>query len=353
MARPCDGQRNPVPEQGLSNCVPGFRRHAGSGLTRIRAMSKLPAPAVMFRAYERHDPSFEGVFWLGVRTTGIFCRPTCRARTPKRENVEFFAAPGDALHAGYRPCMKCRPLDHGRRPPPLVARLLREVEREPGRRFRDAELAALNIDPSTARRQFKRYCGMTFQAYHRARRLGLALADIRKGRTVLDSQLDQGFESGSGFREAFARIVGAPPSRARDLAVLHAKWLETPLGAMLALADDRGLHLLDFVDRRGLERALEVLQRRLKARVLPGEHPVLTQIARELHEYFVGRRRVFDTPVVLTGSAFQSAVWNALRSIAAGTTRSYGELAAQIGQPTAVRAVGRANGDNRLSIIVP
>jgi AraC family transcriptional regulator of adaptative response/methylated-DNA-[protein]-cysteine methyltransferase len=249
--------------------------------------------------------------------------------------------------------MKCRPLDHGRKPPPVVARLLHEVEREPGRRYRDAELVAFGIDPSTARRQFKRYCGMTFQAYHRARRMGIALTDIRKGKTVLDSQLDQGFESGSGFREAFARIVGAPPSRACDLAALHAQWLETPLGAMLAVADDRGLHLLDFVDRRGLERALQVLQRRLKARVLPGEHPVLTQVARELREYFDGRRLAFDTPVALTGSVFQTAVWNALRAIAAGTTRSYGELAAIIGQPSAVRAVGRANGDNRLSIIVP
>ena len=194
---------------------------------------------------------------------------------------------------------------------------------------------------------------MTFQAYHRARRMGLALADIRKGKTVTDSQLDQGFESGSGFREAFTRIVGTAPSRARDVTVLHAKWLETPLGSMLALADDRGLHLLDFVDRRGLERALAVLQKRLNARVLPGEHPVLAQIARELTEYFDGTRMRFDTPVVLTGSAFQSSVWRALQSIPAGATNSYGELAARIGQPTAVRAVGRANGDNRLSIIVP
>jgi AraC family transcriptional regulator of adaptative response/methylated-DNA-[protein]-cysteine methyltransferase len=316
-------------------------------------MPNLPAPATMFRAYERHDPSYEGVFWLGVRTTGIFCRPTCRARTPKRENVEFFAAPSEALHAGYRPCMKCRPLDRGRKPPPLVAQLLLAVEREPGRRYRDSELTGMGIDPSTARRQFKRYCGMTFQAYHRARRMGIALADIRKGRTVLDSQLDQGFESGSGFRAAFARIVGAAPSRARELNVLHAQWLETPLGAMLALADDRGLHLLDFVDRRGLERALEVLQRRLKARIVPGEHPVLTQIGRELQEYFDGKRLAFTTPVVLTGSPFQSAVWSALQAIPAGTTCSYGGLAARIGQPSAVRAVGRANGDNRLSIIVP
>ncbi len=94
----------------------------------------------MYRAFERRDPAYEGVFWLGVRTTGIFCRPTCRARTPNRENVEFFAAPADALHAGYRPCRKCRPLDHGRKPPPLVEKLLLAVETEPGRRYRDAEL---------------------------------------------------------------------------------------------------------------------------------------------------------------------------------------------------------------------
>src|SRR6185369_17019262 len=294
------------------NCPPESRRRTFCGSTRIRLMSNLPAPATMYRALLRHDPTYEGVFWLGVRTTGIFCRPTCRARTPKRENVEFFAAPADALHAGYRPCMKCRPLDHGRKPPPLVEKLLLAVEEEPGRRYRDAELLDMGIDPSTARRQFKRYCGMTFQAYHRARRMGLALLDIRKGRTVLASQLDQGFESGSGFRDAFVRLVGATPSRAADVGVLHAKWIETPLGPMLALADDRGLHLLDFVDRRGLERALATLQKRLRARALPGEHQYLVQIERELGEYFSGARHVFETPVVLTGSDFQSRVWHAL-----------------------------------------
>ena len=319
----------------------------------MRVMSHLPTPQAMYRAFERKDPSYEGVFWLGVRTTGIFCRPTCRARTPKRENVEFFGAPTEALHAGYRPCMKCRPLDRGRKPPPLVQQLLVAVEREPGRRYRDAELMDMGIDPSTARRQFKRYCGMTFQAYHRARRMGLALLDIRKGRTVLDSQLDQGFESASGFREAFARLVGAAPSRAGDVGVLHAKWIETPLGAMLALADDRGLHLLDFVDRRGLERALVYLQKRLKARALPGNHRYLDQIERELGEYFAGTRRAFATPVELTGSPFQSRVWNALLAISPGDTCSYAELARRIGHPQAVRAVGRANGENRLSIVVP
>ena len=317
-------------------------------------MSHLPAPATMYRAFVRRDPAYEGVFWLGVRTTGIFCRPTCRARTPNRENVEFFAAPTEALHAGYRPCRKCRPLDHGRKPPPLVEKLLVAVEAEPGRRYRDAELAHMGIDPSTARRQFKRYCGMTFQAYHRARRMGLALLDIRKGKTVIDSQLDQGFESGSGFREAFTRLVGTAPSRAQDVGVLHAKWLETPLGAMLALADDRGLHLLDFVDRRGLERALAMLQRRLQARVLPGEHRYLdadrARARRILRRDATGVSKPRShSPARPFSPRCGMRCWRFPRARRARMR----ELAGRIGQPQAVRAVGRANGDNRLSIIVP
>ena len=239
--------------------------------------------ATMYRAFERRDPSYEGVFWLGVRTTGIFCRPTCRARTPKRENVEFFAAPCRCAARGLSavhevPAARPRPQAAAARGASCSSRS------RPNRAAATATPSspAMGIDPSTARRQFKRYCGMTFQAYHRARRMGLALLDIRKGKTVIDSQLDQGFESGSGFREAFTRLVGAAPSRAADVGVLHAKWLETPLGPMLALADDRGLHLLDFVDRRGLERALAMLQKRLRARALPGEHRYLAQIEREL-----------------------------------------------------------------------
>jgi AraC family transcriptional regulator of adaptative response/methylated-DNA-[protein]-cysteine methyltransferase len=307
----------------------------------------------MYRALVDHDPAFEGLFFVGVTTTGIFCRPTCRVRTPKRENVEFFATPQDALHAGFRPCRRCRPLDHGGKPPPLVERLLAAVEAEPSERLTDAGLLERGIDPSTARRQFKRYCGMTFHAYHRARRMGLALAGVRQGKTMLDLQLDQGFESGSGFREAFNRIVGTAPSRAHDVDCLYAQWFETPLGPMLAAADERGLALLEFVDRRSLERELTTLQRRLKRRILPGAHRHLTQIETELSAYFAGRSLVFKTPVTLAGSAFQRAVWTELLAISPGETRSYANIAASIGRPASVRAVGRANGDNRLAIIVP
>jgi AraC family transcriptional regulator of adaptative response/methylated-DNA-[protein]-cysteine methyltransferase len=307
----------------------------------------------MYRALVEHDPAFEGLFFVAVTTTRIFCRPTCRARTPRRDHVEFFRTPQEALLGGYRPCLRCRPLDHGQAPPPLVTELLAAVEAEPGSRLRDADLVTKGIDPSTARRQFKRYCGMSFQAYHRARRVGLALNGIRQGKKMLDLQLDQGYESGSGFREAFARLIGTAPSRARDARCLYAQWFETPLGSMLALADDDGLALLEFVDRRGLERELERIQRRLQRPLLPGTHRYLALIGVELAAYFSGRSLTFATPLSPRGSAFQRDVWNALIAIAPGTTRSYGEIAAAIGRPTAVRAVGRANGDNGLAIVIP
>jgi len=316
-------------------------------------MTKLPSPDVMYRAVVEHDAAFEGIFFVAVTTTGIFCRPTCRVRTPKRQNVEFFASPQDALHAGYRPCRRCRPLDHGRKPPRLVEQLLAAVEADPGERLRDVDLEARGIEPSTARRQFKRYCGMTFQAYHRARRMGLALTGVRKGNTMLDVQLDHGFESGSGFREAFSRLIGTAPSRAQHIDCLYARWIETPLGSMLALADDRGLALLEFVDRRGLEGELETLRDRLGQRILPGDHRFLGQIEDELAAYFSGRSLDFHTPLVFNGSPFQHAVWHALIAIPPGTTRSYADIAASLGRPAAVRAVGRANGDNPLCIIVP
>ena len=141
----------------------------------ITSISELPPVETMIRAFYDRDPSFEGIFFTGVRTTGIFCRPTCTAKKPVRENIEFFSSSTEAMLAGYRACLRCRPMNLEQRPTELIERLRAEVERAPGGRITEKELAALDIDPSTARRQFKRHYGMTFQAYHRARRMGLAL----------------------------------------------------------------------------------------------------------------------------------------------------------------------------------
>ena len=127
----------------------------------------------MYQAVVRRDSGYEGVFFTGVKTTGIFCRPTCRAKRPKPENVEFFPTINEALHGGYRPCRLCRPMDSTKPVPPLVEKLRRTVEDSAEGRVSDKDLAAMDVEPSTARRQFKAYHGMTFHAYQRARRMGL------------------------------------------------------------------------------------------------------------------------------------------------------------------------------------
>lgn len=308
---------------------------------------------ILFRALTERDASFEGVFYAGVKTTGIFCRPTCPAKKPLEKNVEFFATSRDALYAGYRPCARCHPLERVPEPPEVVKKLLAVVESAPDQRLREQDLRDMEIDPSTARRQFQRHYGMTFHAYLRARRMGRALQQIRQGDSVINTQIENGFESSSGFREAFGKIFGTPPRGAKNVDCMLAKWINTRLGAMLALANDDGLHLLEFVDRRGLEKEIERLRKKQGCTIVPGPHKYLEKISIELDSYFNGALTTFATPLVLSGSDFQLEVWNALQEIPVGTTRSYAEMSQRIGNPKAVRAMGRANGDNVLAIVVP
>ena len=213
----------------------------------------MPDDETFYAALAARDPEYEGVFYVGVRTTGVFCRPTCPARPPKRENCEFFRDAQQALLASYRPCQRCRPLSLPDETSDVVRRLVDAVERTPDKRWRDADFDALDVHASTARRQFRKRFGMTFAAYARARRLGAAFKAIRAGERVIAAQLEAGYESGSGFRDAFAKIMGAPPASGAARA-LFAAWLDTPLGPMTAIGDEEALYLLEYVDRRGLER---------------------------------------------------------------------------------------------------
>jgi len=319
----------------------------------MKTMELLPPNETMYHALVNRDPSFEGIFLVGVRTTGIFCRPTCPSKKPALENVEFFPSPNEALISGYRPCLRCHPMDPVQPAPDLIDRLRAEVEKAPDGRLTDKELASLAIDPSTARRQFKRYYGMTFQAYHRARRMGLALREVRRGESVEDARNGSGFGSESGFREAFVKIFGDPPTTAKRRDYLFAERLTTPLGTMLAVADDEGLRLLEFGDRRALENELPTLRQRLKKSVVPGEHPHLTATRNQLEDYFAGKNLEFDVPLAPVGSEFQLRAWEILRSIPVGETRSYSWMAQKLGDSELRRAVGRANGTNMIAIIIP
>src|SRR5438093_3644841 len=319
----------------------------------MKTMELLPPTETMFRALVNRDSSFEGIFFVGVRTTGIFCRPTCSAKKPARENVDFFATSSEALESGYRPCLRCHPMDPNQRAPKLIERLRIEVERAPDGRLTDKELTGLAIDPSTARRQFKRHYGMTFQAYHRARRMGLALTGVRRGGRVDEARNGSGFESESGFREAFTKIFGEPPTAAKARVPLFAERIDTPLGAMIAVADDEGLRLLEFIDRRATERELSILRHRLRTSAVPGEHRRLTSVRSQLADYFSGKNLEFNIPLAPVGSPFQLRAWKILQSIPEGETRSYSWMPKRLGDENARRAVGRANGTNMICIIIP
>jgi AraC family transcriptional regulator of adaptative response/methylated-DNA-[protein]-cysteine methyltransferase len=318
-----------------------------------RARQPLPPRRVMLRASARRDASYDGVFFTGVTSTGIFCRPTCPAKRPKPANMRFFATAREALFAGFRACLRCRPLSPAGATPDWLAPLLAAIERAPDRRMRDAELRQFGVEPSRVRRWFTKEHGMTFQAYARARRLGKAFTALNGGRKLDAVVFDHGFESHSGFRDAFAKWFGAPPGRARPHDCITFTWIESPLGPLLAASVQEGICLLEFSDRRMLEAQLTTLKRRIGRPALPGDDAHLKQLRRELGEYFDGKRRAFDVALFAPGSEFQTKVWNGLQQLGCGETVSYRELARRIGAPKAARAVGRANGMNRVAIVIP
>lgn len=317
-------------------------------------MKRLPPFETMYRALLRRDAAFEGVFCVGVKTTGVFCRPTCGARKPLARNVEFFGSAQEAILRGYRPCRKCDPTARESPTPQPVRKLLESVNLWPTDDAAECVRRA-GVGASSARRVFRRYFGMTFHQYHRARRMGMALRELEKGETVTSAALRGGFESLSGFGAAFRRTFGRSPKRAKDEVhvCLQMETIETPLGPMVAVADDAALRLLEFADRRALQRELGALAGGGDRVLTPGRNAILASIAGELRRYFAGGLRRFETPLALEGSPFELAVWRELLTIPPGTTRSYADMARALGRPGASRAVGRANGANRLAIIVP
>ena len=330
-------------------------------LESVSAPPPPPLPPVrdMQRAYLRSDASYDGVFYLGVRTTGVFCLPSCHARKPKVENVEFFAAPKQALFAGYRPCLKCHPLKADEEPA-WVRRLIDRVEKRPQERIRERDLRAMRIEPARVRRYFAARYGLTFQAYCRARRLARAFESIRNGQSIDDAVFDTGYESHSGFREAFRAAFGTPPGSVKQgtmtstaAPAITLAWIETPLGPMIAGANDSGVCVLEFTDRRRLEQQLATLRKRFNAAFVPGEHQYLARLRDELQEYFAGTRQTFTVPLAAPGTPFEERVWRALQEIPYGETRAYADIAREVGSPAAVRAVGRANGMNRIAIVIP
>ena len=305
-----------------------------------------------YEIFSTRNAAYSGQFYMAVTSTGIFCRPGCPARTPKLENCCFFDDAETALKAGYRPCKRCHPMNMPFEASALIKTLINLVESDPERRWSEKDLLTQNIDPSTARRQFKARFGMTFSAYVRQRNLARARQCLADGDSVIEAQLSAGFDSPSGFREAFSKTFGKAPNVA-DIKPLLIEWVDTPLGPMIIICDQSHLYLAEFTVRKNLQGQLEKLSKTYHRPVLPGRTKITDLAETQIRQYFSGQKQNFDLPLMPTGTDFQNRVWRELQAIPYGETRSYAQLAKAIGNGKAVRAVAGSNARNGLAIIIP
>ncbi|MCX6165902.1 MAG: methylated-DNA--[protein]-cysteine S-methyltransferase [Ignavibacteriae bacterium] len=308
---------------------------------------------IMYNALLKKDSSFEGLFFVAVKTTGIFCRPTCTARKPKRENVEFFNTSRDAIVHGYRPCKVCAPLENLGSMPEYIKKLIKEINDNPGTKLKDWDLRKRGLEPNKLRRWFKKNLNITFHSYQRMMRLNNAFTKIQSGEKVTSVAFDSGYESLSGFNDSFKSVVGNAPTKSGAKQVINIIRIETPIGPMYACATGKGICMFDFTDRRMLETEFKELTKYLNAVILPGENKHFNLLRKEIEEYFEGTRKSFTVPLDAPGTDFQKSVWEELRKISYGKTISYKTQATALKKPEAVRAVANANGHNRISIIIP
>lgn len=308
---------------------------------------------VMYKALVEKDSSFEGTFFAAIKTTGIFCRPTCNARKPKPENVEYYKTTKEAILKGYRPCKICNPLEKLGETPDNIKVILKELSLDPSLKFKDWDLIQKGLEPSKIRRWFLKNHGITFHAYQRMFRINSAFRKIQNGERVSSVAFDSGYESLSGFNDSFKSIFGVSPKKSKDKQIINVTRLETPLGTMFVCATEQGICLLEFTDRKMLETEFKALSRLLNADIIQGSNKHFDLLEQQLNEYFDGKRKEFSVPLFTPGTEFQKFAWDALMKIPYGLTHSYKHQASVIGKPEAIRAVARANGMNRISIIIP
>jgi AraC family transcriptional regulator of adaptative response/methylated-DNA-[protein]-cysteine methyltransferase len=309
-----------------------------------------------YRAIRSRDRRAEGQFFYAVVTTGVYCRPTCAARPALRANVRFHASAEEAERAGFRPCLRCRP----RGPSPAeqqaqlvsAARARLEAAEEP---LSLSVLAAgAGLSPSHFHRLFKRQVGMTPQQYAAACRLRRFDEEVRDGATVTAALYEAGYSSSSRFYEGGSGALGMTPSQLRrggEGLTIRRTIRACSLGQALIAATARGVCAIFLADRPdGLE--LQLRARFPRATIAPGDAGT-ERLAAVVVQLIDGAGVAPELPLDLVGTAFQQRVWRALREIPPGTTTTYGELAARIGAPGAVRAVGTACGANPVAVAVP
>ncbi|MFN0177595.1 MAG: bifunctional DNA-binding transcriptional regulator/O6-methylguanine-DNA methyltransferase Ada [Gemmatimonadales bacterium] len=323
----------------------------------INIMSVASSQERSWKAVLERDSSQDGRFVFGVRTTGIFCRPSCPARRPKRENVEFFPATIDAEVAGYRACKRCRP-DQSRPDRLAEVRSILETAESAPEVSLETLARRVGISPSHLQRTFKARYGVSprqFVVAHRGQRLRRAL---REQRSVARASYEAGFGSSSRLYEAADAMLGMTPARyARGGAGQLIEYTIVPIrhGLLLVATTDRGvcaafLGLEPGALTKSLQQEFPRAEIAMVAADRDGRHgELLHRVARHIDQGTPPGR----LPVDLSGTEFQLRVWRALQSIPRGKTRSYAEVASAIGNPRAVRAVATAIGSNRLAVLVP
>lgn len=300
-------------------------------------------------AFDRRDRTWDGRLVGGVRTTGIYCRPSCPARRPKRENVEFFPDGAAARAAGYRACLRCEPDDVNREEVALekAYRFYAAADEAPGL---EAVAAAVGYSPHHFHRLFKRATGVTPAAYYRTLRAKRAEAALADNARITDAIYDAGYSGPARFYADAKGRLGMTPSAWRDGGrgeTIRWATAETDLGTMLVAATDKGICRLSFD-----EDDAELRRRFPKAAIEPGG-AAMADLVRRTVAAVNAPEKPHDLPLDVRGTAFQEAVWRELTRIPAGETRTYSQIAAAVGRPAAVRAAGTANGDNNVAVLIP
>ncbi len=318
--------------------------------------AKAPVSDPRYDAVVARDPAWDGRFVYGVATTGVYCNPSCAARTPKAQNVSFHAGCDAAEAAGFRACKRCRPRDGGRdaRVASIIADACREIENAEAPPLLEAIAARAGLSPWHFHRVFKAQTGLTPKAYataHRARRVRENLSD---GASVTSALYDAGFNSNGRFYAASDGILGMTPKRFRsggaDTDIRFAV-AEVKLGAILVAESDRGICAISLGDDADV--LVRELQDRFPKARLTGDDAAFDARVARVVALVEQPRQGLDLPLDIRGTAFQQRVWQALRAIPAGETLSYAELAERIGAPKAVRAVAGACAANTLAVAVP
>ena len=306
-------------------------------------------PDTAWAAFEGRDRSWDGRVIGAVKTTGIYCKPSCPARRPARQNVIFFASADEARAAGYRSCLRCKPDEVGR-DREAVAKAVSMIEAAEELLTLDELAVGVGYAPHHFQRIFKRDLGVSPAEYARALRNRRTETALKANGRVTDAVYDAGYSGPSSFYSDAKERLGMTPSAWRDGGrgeTIRWTHFDSPLGRMLIAATSRGICRLTFDD------SVDSLKRLFPNAAVVEDAGGLRELIEGALEAIERPLAARDLPIDVAGTAFQEAVWRELRKIPVGETRSYAEIAAAIGQPKAVRAVGTANGDNHVAVLIP